>query len=57
MIMKDTESIDDFCIKLHGLVTSIRALGEEIAESYVVKKLLRAGEVNCYSLRRNGLRK
>lgn len=42
MTMKDTESIDDFCMKLNGLVTNIRALGEEVAESYVVKKLLRA---------------
>lgn len=28
-------------MKLNGLVTNIRALGEEIQESYVVKKLLR----------------
>lgn len=29
-------------MKLNGLVTNIRALGESIAESYVVKKVLRA---------------
>ncbi|XP_074361123.1 uncharacterized protein LOC141701346 [Apium graveolens] len=29
-------------MKLNGLVTNIRALGEEVLESYVVKKLLRA---------------
>lgn len=40
--MKDTELLDDFCMKINGLVTNIRALGEEIKEDYVVKKLLRA---------------
>lgn len=34
--------LDDFYMKLNGLVTNIRALGEEMKESYVVKKLLRA---------------
>lgn len=42
MTMRETKQIDDFCMKLNGLVTKIRALGEEVAESYVVKKLLRA---------------
>ncbi|XP_074361297.1 uncharacterized protein LOC141701567 [Apium graveolens] len=41
MSMKDSESLDDFCLKLNGLVTNIRALGEDMAESYVVKKVLR----------------
>ncbi|KAL8117775.1 hypothetical protein AgCh_015608 [Apium graveolens] len=41
LVMKETYTIDDFSMKLAGLVTNIRALGEEIAESYVVKKLLR----------------
>ncbi|XP_074378634.1 uncharacterized protein LOC141720181 [Apium graveolens] len=40
--MKDTELIDDFCVKLNGIVTNIRALRESIDEAYVVKKLLRA---------------
>lgn len=40
--MKDTELIDDFCMRLNGLVTNIRALGETVNEAYVVKKLLRA---------------
>lgn len=40
--MGDTEQLDDFYMKLNGLVTNIRALGEEIEEAYVVKKLLRA---------------
>lgn len=34
--------MDDFCLKLSGIVTNIRALGEGIHESYVVKKLLRS---------------
>lgn len=42
LCMKDTELLDDFCMKLNGLVTNIRALGEEVKEAYVVKKLLRA---------------
>lgn len=42
MHMKDAETLDDFYLKLNGLVTNIRSLGEEIQESYVVKKLLRA---------------
>lgn len=40
--MKDTELLDDFTMKLNGLVTNVRALGEDIKESYVVKKILRA---------------
>ncbi|XP_074362998.1 uncharacterized protein LOC141703361 [Apium graveolens] len=42
MIMKEGESLDDFCLKLNGLVTNIRTLGDEMAEAYVVKKVLRA---------------
>ncbi|XP_074326762.1 uncharacterized protein LOC141664707 [Apium graveolens] len=40
--MKDTESIDDFSMKLNGLVTHIRTLRENITGAYIVKKLLRA---------------
>lgn len=40
--MKDNEKLDEFCIKLNGLVANIRALGETVDEGYVVKKLLRA---------------
>lgn len=40
--MKDTDTVDDFSMKLSSLVTNIRALGEDVTESYVVKKLLRA---------------
>ncbi|KAL8154556.1 hypothetical protein AgCh_000066 [Apium graveolens] len=39
---KENESLDDFYLKLHGLVTNIRALGEKMEENYMVKKLLRA---------------
>ncbi|XP_074341841.1 uncharacterized protein LOC141679236 [Apium graveolens] len=42
LCMKDTETIDEFCIRLNGLVTNIRTLGETVVESYVVKKILRA---------------
>lgn len=42
LTMKDDEQLDDFCMKVNGLVTNIRALGEEMKEAYVVKKLLRA---------------
>ncbi|KAL8131272.1 hypothetical protein AgCh_007267 [Apium graveolens] len=40
--MKESENLDDFYIKLHGIVTNIRALGETMEEGYMVKKLLRA---------------
>lgn len=42
MNMKESDSLDDFYLKLNGVVTNIRALGERVNESYVVKKLLRA---------------
>lgn len=40
--MKENEKLDDFCIKLTGLVANIRVLGETLDEAYVVKKFLRA---------------
>ncbi|XP_074373654.1 uncharacterized protein LOC141714003 [Apium graveolens] len=40
--MKENKSLDDFYMKMNSLITNIRALGDEIVESYVVKKLLRA---------------
>lgn len=42
MRMKETYQLDEFYMKLNGLVMNIRALGESMKESYVVKKLLRA---------------
>lgn len=42
LCMKDSDLLDDFYMKLNGLVTNIRALGEEMQEPYVVKKLLRS---------------
>lgn len=41
LCMKETEPLDDFSVKLTGLVTNIRALGEDMKEAYVVRKLLR----------------
>lgn len=40
MSIKESESLDDFYLKLSSLVTNIRTLGETIHESYIVKKLL-----------------
>ncbi|XP_074373447.1 uncharacterized protein LOC141713772 [Apium graveolens] len=42
LTMKEIEPIDEFSMKLNDFVTNIRALGEEVQESYMVKKLLRA---------------
>lgn len=39
--MKDTEQLDEFCMRLNGLVTNIRALEETVVKEYVIKKLLR----------------
>ncbi|KAL8095336.1 hypothetical protein AgCh_036706 [Apium graveolens] len=40
--MTEAESIKDLSMKLSGLVTNMRALGETVQENYMVKKLLRA---------------
>lgn len=40
--MREDETIDDFQEKMNGIVSNIRALGEKMDESYVVKKLLHA---------------
>lgn len=42
LAMREDEQHDDFYLKLNGLVTNIRVLGEKVEEAYVVKKLLRA---------------
>lgn len=42
LVMKEDEQIDDFSMKLTGIATNIRALGEKLEESYVVKKFFRA---------------
>lgn len=39
--MKESEGIDDFVMKLNNMDSDIRALGDKVDESYVVKKLLR----------------
>lgn len=41
LTMRDDEMTDDFHMKMNGIVTNIRALGEEMSEAYTVKKLLR----------------
>ncbi|KAL8134468.1 hypothetical protein AgCh_009478 [Apium graveolens] len=40
LMMKDSEKIEDFCLKLSGIVTNIRVLGEAMEESSVVRKIL-----------------
>ncbi|XP_074373445.1 uncharacterized protein LOC141713770 [Apium graveolens] len=40
--MKVMENIDDFSMKLTNIVSNIRALGDKVEQSCVVKKLLRA---------------
>ncbi|XP_074377318.1 uncharacterized protein LOC141718838 [Apium graveolens] len=42
LVMKKTDQVDDLCMKLSGIVTNIRVLGETIEESSVVRKILRA---------------
>ena len=55
MGMKDTDQLDDFYMKLNGLVSNIHALGEEVKESYVVKKITSCSSVeifaNCFNNR------
>ena len=40
--MKESESVDDFTVKVNNIVSTMRALGDTMEEEYVVKKLLRA---------------
>ncbi|GKA84219.1 zinc finger, CCHC-type containing protein [Tanacetum coccineum] len=40
--MKETEGVDEFAVKVSNIVSTMRALGDTVEESYVVKKLLRA---------------
>ncbi|XP_074337770.1 uncharacterized protein LOC141674968 [Apium graveolens] len=42
LVMKETYQVDDFCMKLSGIVMNIRVLGEIMEESSVVLKILRA---------------
>ncbi|KAD7117350.1 hypothetical protein E3N88_04618 [Mikania micrantha] len=42
LVMKETEGIDEFAMKVNNIVNNIRVLGDKIEEAYVVKKLLRA---------------
>lgn len=40
--MKESEGVDEFAVKVSNIVSTMRALGDMVEESYVVKKLLRA---------------
>nr|GEV44839.1 hypothetical protein [Tanacetum cinerariifolium] len=40
--MKETEGMDEFAVKVSNIVSTMRALGDTVEESYIVKKLLRA---------------
>ncbi|CAM8994711.1 unnamed protein product [Rhodiola kirilowii] len=40
--MKESDSVDDFAMKLTTIVNKIRSLGDTMDESYVVRKFLRA---------------
>lgn len=42
MVMKETDQLDEFCMRLNSVVANIHILGEKMEESNVVKKLLRA---------------
>ena len=42
LCMRDGESVDEFAMKLTSIVTGIRSLGEQVDETSVVKKFLRA---------------
>lgn len=43
----EAEPLDKICMKLYGIETNIRVLGETMEEAYVVKKLLRAVLADC----------
>ncbi|KAI3788194.1 hypothetical protein L2E82_00924 [Cichorium intybus] len=40
--MKESEGVDEFAVKVSNIVSTMRTLGDNVDESYVVKKLLRA---------------
>lgn len=40
MSIRETDTLDDFCMKLNGVVTNIRILGDKMEEAHVVKKIL-----------------
>ncbi|GJS23761.1 cellulose synthase A catalytic subunit 3 [UDP-forming]-like protein [Tanacetum coccineum] len=42
MNMKETEGVDEFAAKVTNIVSTMPTLGDNVDESYVVKKLLRA---------------
>ncbi|KAL4589803.1 hypothetical protein LXL04_002713 [Taraxacum kok-saghyz] len=54
--MNETDSVDDFSMKLNNLVNNIRALGDKIDEAYVVKKLLQFVQLKTHEERSRGPR-
>ncbi|XP_072149557.1 uncharacterized protein [Setaria viridis] len=40
--MKSTDSVDDFAMKVHSIISTIHGLSDKIKDSYLVKKILRA---------------
>ena len=40
--MKESESVDDFALRLTTIINGIRALGEKFEDTYAIKKFLRA---------------
>ena len=41
--MKSTETVEDYAFKVGTIVNKIRELGENMEDSYVVKRMLRLG--------------
>ena len=41
LTFRDGENVGDFAMRINGLITSLRELGERIEDSHVVKKVLR----------------
>ena len=41
LTFRDGESVGDFAMRINGLITSLRELGEKLEDSRVVKKMLR----------------
>lgn len=41
LMFRDGESVGDFAMRINGLITSLRELGEKLEDSRVVKKMLR----------------
>lgn len=51
--MKEGDQLEDFCMKMNGIVTNIRILGETMEESYVVKKIIMCNALQVFTDRFN----